>query len=311
MTDDKTDASPDSEDDVATVTYLPWVSKSGRDVSRHPSYGSGSSAESAPRPVRAGRAEPSGADGWYRSDEVGETSDSSDSEDGRAVVAVADALADILRLDEARDGGSPAAANVTFDDDEEPEVAPDEIERIADRLVRRLGRKGLSIVEARESLLADGVPEVESEEIIERFERFGYLDDDRLAEQLVTALRDRKKLGRSALNGELRARKLGAESISRALAEVDGDDELATAMDAARSRVRQLATLDHDTAVRRLTGYLMRRGYGSGTVQNVIRELLPGGRSSSSGGFGRGGRGGAQRPGRSNPSGSGGGVRFE
>ncbi|MBF4463574.1 MULTISPECIES: regulatory protein RecX [unclassified Rathayibacter] len=153
---------------------------------------------------------------------------------------------------------------------------PEEIdpERIADRIVRGLVRKSLSVAEVEARLYAEGVSEKDALEIVERFTRFGYLDDRRMAGQLVVSLRDRKKLGRSLIQQELRARKLDPEAIASALDELDGDDEYRTALDLARKRLPSLRSLSDDVAERRLTGFLARRGYGGALVQRVVRETV-------------------------------------
>ncbi|NQX12985.1 regulatory protein RecX [Microbacteriaceae bacterium VKM Ac-2855] len=161
-------------------------------------------------------------------------------------------------------------------DDSSADEAPAEpdAEEIADRIVRGLSRKSLSIAEVEARLYTEGVSEVESAEIVERFQRFGYLDDLRMAEQLVASLRDRKKLGRSAIAQELRARKLDPECISAALDELDGDDEYTVALELARKRLPSLRSLSDEVAERRLSGFLARRGYASGTIQKVIRATV-------------------------------------
>ncbi|NRD09839.1 RecX family transcriptional regulator [Rathayibacter agropyri] len=160
--------------------------------------------------------------------------------------------------------------------EDEAVEAPEEIdpERIADRIVRGLSRKSLSVAEVEAQLYTEGVAEKDALEIIERFSRFGYLDDLRMAEQLVASLRERKKLGRSSIQQELRARKLDPDAIATALDELDGDDEYRTALELARKRLPSLRSLSDEVAERRLTGFLARRGYSGGLVQRVVRETV-------------------------------------
>ncbi|MEQ1737464.1 MAG: regulatory protein RecX, partial [Rhodoglobus sp.] len=60
-----------------------------------------------------------------------------------------------------------------------------------------------------------------------------------------------------------------------ALELVDTGDELARARDIAIQRARQLTSYDHETAVRRLSGYLARRGYSGSTVRAAVDHALP------------------------------------
>ncbi|WP_162239024.1 MULTISPECIES: regulatory protein RecX [unclassified Rathayibacter] len=163
------------------------------------------------------------------------------------------------------------------EDDREIELAaPEEPdpEQIADRIVRGLSRKSLSVAEVEARLYTEGVAEKDALEILERFARFGYLDDYKMAEQLVLSLRERKKLGRSSIQQELRGRKLDPDAIASALDEFDGDDEYRTALELARKRLPSLRSLSDEVAERRLTGFLARRGYGGALVQRVVRETV-------------------------------------
>ena len=209
---------------------------------------------------------------WVRSDDeqAVASSEVSDARDVDARSSIADRVAELSehvarrepRFEEAPDDSEPEAP-------EEPDP-----EQIADRIVRGLARKSLSVAEVEARLYTEGVPEKDALEIVERFARFGFLDDFRMAEQLVVSLRDRKKLGRSSIQQELRARKLDPEAIASALDELDGDDEYRTALELARKRLPSLRSLSDDVAERRLTGFLARRGYAGALVQRVVRETV-------------------------------------
>ncbi|MWV49523.1 hypothetical protein GRS96_09575 [Rathayibacter sp. VKM Ac-2803] len=174
----------------------------------------------------------------------------------------------------ARRSGFEVDASVEGDDLEVDAPEEPDPEQIADRIVRGLSRKSLSVAEVEARLYTEGVAEKDALEIIERFTRFGYLDDYRMAEQLVLSLRERKMLGRSSIQQELRARKLDPDAIASALDEFDGDDEYRTALELARKRLPSLRSLSDEVAERRLTGFLARRGYGGALVQRVVRETV-------------------------------------
>jgi regulatory protein len=59
-----------------------------------------------------------------------------------------------------------------------------------------------------------------------------------------------------------------------ALDEVDPEDELEAARLLVRRKLRSAAGLSRDTAVRRLTGMLARKGYPAGLCFRVVREEL-------------------------------------
>lgn len=177
--------------------------------------------------------------------------------------------------------GGPFDTNPEADDEVNGETESsvgefDDVERArVDRLIlRSLGRRGLSEWEVRDMLRQNEVPTEEHEEWIERLMRLGYLDDAALAEQLVTALRERKGLGTGAITQELKKRRLDPLAISEALAAADGDKEIERATDLALKRVGQLSSYDEATAERRLTGFLMRKGYPGGIVRAAVTTAL-------------------------------------
>ncbi|GMA27081.1 RecX family transcriptional regulator [Arenivirga flava] len=137
-----------------------------------------------------------------------------------------------------------------------------------------LTRRGQSVQEMRDLLTARelGADEIEAE--IERLLGAGLLDDADLAQNLVRSLTERKKLGRSALLAELRRRKLDPIAIEEAVAELDRDDEDQRCLELARQRARQLNSVDDQTAERRLSAFLQRKGYSGDAIRTSVRTAL-------------------------------------
>jgi regulatory protein len=141
--------------------------------------------------------------------------------------------------------------------------------------ITALARRGLSRRELERHLRDRGFDDAEIEADVARLERDGYLDDVALAQNLVGRLQERKGLGRSAIAAELTRRLLSPAAIEYALELVDTSDELSRARDLAVKRAPQLRHLDRDTAVRRLSDYLARRGYGGSTIRAAVDQALP------------------------------------
>ncbi|WP_181137664.1 regulatory protein RecX [Rathayibacter sp. AY1D2] len=246
------------------MAFLPWVDRGAAgDEGWAPAAPDADGAGSLPDPSGAGTprtSAPGAAAGELEGSAVGGAA-------SPASERIAELSAHVARR---------APAFVENADDDDAIEIPEEIdpEQVADRIVRGLSRKSLSVAEVEARLYTEGVAEKDALEILERFTRFGYLDDLRMAEQLVVSLRDRKKLGRSSIQQELRARKIDPEAIASALDELDGDDEYRTALELARKRLPSLRSLSDEVAERRLTGFLARRGYAGGLVQRVVRETI-------------------------------------
>ena len=194
-------------------------------------------------------------------------------------------LAPVTYLPGARPPEEAPAAAPSRDD--EPvtlrEVVAEAVERDTERTRRRaenvalhaLTRPGMSRREVERTLRARELDEQTIEEELERLESVGLIDDTALAQDLVGRLQERKGLGRQAVAAELTRRLLSPAAIEYALELVEGSDELARAKELAETRARQLQSYDRETAVRRLSGYLARRGYDGSTVRAAVAHALP------------------------------------
>ena len=148
-------------------------------------------------------------------------------------------------------------------------------------LLQRLRGRSLSASEARSVLAGTEIAEHEIDEVIDRFAGLGYIDEGKLADQILHSHHERKGLGRSGVQAEMRRRGLDHDLILEKLEELP-DDEAERAIELACKRVQQLGRLDDQTIDRRLTGFLMRKGYASSAVRVAVKAALAS-RSSSGG----------------------------
>lgn len=146
-------------------------------------------------------------------------------------------------------------------------------ERAEEALVRRLRSRQLSVSEARAVLRENDLDRDAADEVVDDFERRGYLDDRTLASLLVTSGVERRGQGRVALSRALSQRGIPREVIDAALAELP-DDDAERALEFARSKAPGMSRLEPDTALRRLLGQLARRGYGGSVAMNAARTAL-------------------------------------
>lgn len=239
---------------LAPVTYLPWaVPSSGESDGGAAAPGRAAAPEERVEPVAA-RVSPRHPAGRGRSGRVS-------NDESRPVE---------------RGGGRKARGLAVVGDAAPPETGIERDERIDRLIVSRLRRASLSIAEVRATLAEHGLDDHEIEEWIERYVRLGYLDDRRLAEQLVHSHGVRRGRGSGALLHELGRRGIDGELARSALETLDPDVELEHATLIAERRARQLAGLDPAVAHRRLTAFLLRRGYGSEVVREAVRVALDG-----------------------------------
>ncbi|MDQ0745734.1 SOS response regulatory protein OraA/RecX [Clavibacter sp. B3I6] len=186
---------------------------------------------------------------------------------------------DMLRLEE--DRVEDARREAEAEEERAAERTPERQRRRADNvLANRLRGRGLSLAEAREVLDGAEIDPDIAEETLARYVSLQYIDEAALAEQILHTHLDRKGLGRRSVEMEMRRRRLDPLVIEEAMAE-QPDEELARATEVAMKRVGQLSSYDDETAERRLTSFLMRRGYGGGVVRDAAKAALATRRGSS------------------------------
>jgi regulatory protein len=118
-------------------------------------------------------------------------------------------------------------------------------------------------------------PEV-GERVLDRFEEVGLVDDAGYAQAFVESRHEVRGQGRRALAFELRRRGVDDETIGGALEAVDDDREFATACRLAQNRARRLQGLPVEVRLRRLAGFLARKGYSGDVVARAVREVVGG-----------------------------------
>jgi regulatory protein len=171
-------------------------------------------------------------------------------------------------------GASPTAqADAAADDAAQDR---DDAEKL---LLQRLRGRSLSVVEAEKLLRSSEIGEEAVQDVLARVIELHYLDDEKLADQIMHSHHERKGLGRSGVSAEMRQRGLGAELIAEKLEEMP-DDEAERATELALKRVGQLDRFDDATIDRRLTGFLMRKGYASSVVRDAVKTALASRRGS-------------------------------
>jgi regulatory protein len=140
-------------------------------------------------------------------------------------------------------------------------------------LLRKLRTRSLSLRESRAVLAEHDLSGEEIDDLLDAFVKLGYLDDARLAEQLIHSGSDRRGQGRAAIAQTLAKRGIPRDVADAALQALP-DDDAERALEFARSKAKTMRTLDYDTALRRLSGQLARRGYNGGAAMNAARTAL-------------------------------------
>lgn len=141
---------------------------------------------------------------------------------------------------------------------------------VEQKALRALARQSMTERELSSFLRESGLDSDDSLRIAERFIELGYINDRRVADELVYRLSELKGQSRAVVSRSLSARGIPSDVVSEALSEIDDDTEREAAIELAVKRGGQLSGLDDATFDRRLTGYLARRGYGGSIVRDAV-----------------------------------------
>ncbi|MET9835048.1 recombination regulator RecX [Streptomyces sp. NPDC006385] len=118
------------------------------------------------------------------------------------------------------------------------------------------------------------IPDDAAEEVLSRFEEVGIINDSAFADAWVESRHHGRGLARRALARELRTKGVDSTLIDAAVAQLDSEQEEATARELVARKLRSTRGLDRDKRLRRLAGMLARKGYPEGMALRVVRQAL-------------------------------------
>ncbi|NGO09626.1 recombination regulator RecX [Streptomyces sp. HC44] len=118
------------------------------------------------------------------------------------------------------------------------------------------------------------IPDDVAAEVLSRFEEVGLINDSAFADAWVESRHHGRGLARRALAQELRTKGVDSTLIDEAVAQLDSEQEEATARELVARKLRSTRGLDRDKRLRRLAGMLARKGYSEGMALRVVRQAL-------------------------------------
>ncbi|MFF4017087.1 recombination regulator RecX [Streptomyces sp. NPDC001843] len=157
---------------------------------------------------------------------------------------------------------------------ERGESSGDPVERARAICLRLLTGTPRTRKQLADALRKREIPEDVAEEVLSRFEEVGLIDDGAFADAWVESRHHGRGLARRALARELRTKGVDSALIDDAVAQLDSEQEEATARELVARKLRATRGLDRDKRIRRLAGMLARKGYPEGMALRVVRQAL-------------------------------------
>lgn len=152
--------------------------------------------------------------------------------------------------------------------------ATDRRQKAYDRAVRYLSFRPRSVAEVRRYLArTEDDPEVITA-VIGRLTENGYLDDGEFARFWVENRQRFRPKGVAALRQELRQHGVDPETIAATLADMNPSEAAYQAGLSQATRLAKLAHTDPVSCRRKLSEFLLRRGFDHDTVQETVSRLM-------------------------------------
>lgn len=192
----------------------------------------------------------------------------------------------LVEVDRGRFASLPAAALAELDLRIGAEISPLVFERLQELAdleaahragLRSLARRAHARLDLRRRLLQKQHPPVAVDGALQRLAQAGLLDDARFAFDYAAA-KARRGRGPARLARDLQAqgveRRIAEEAVRTSLA-AEGVDPAQAVRALAEKRAKQLAGLAPIVRRRRLTAFLIRRGFAGADVRQVVEALAP------------------------------------
>lgn len=119
-----------------------------------------------------------------------------------------------------------------------------------------------------------GIAPESSAAVLDRFEEVGLIDDRDYAEAFVESRHRVRGQGGRVLSAELRRRGVAGDVVAEAVGGLDPEREFETACRIARSRYERMPAVPPEVKVRRLVGFLARKGYSGAIVTRAVRHVV-------------------------------------
>lgn len=159
-----------------------------------------------------------------------------------------------------------------------PWLIPDEhqqqVEAARDLVLRRLDRSAAPRATLAQLLARKGTDPRVAEEVLDRLEAAGVVDDAAYAAALARTRFAEKGAARRAIAQELRLKGIGERDLAAALEQIDPHDEADVALLLAAKRLTLTRALAPEVRRRRVLAHLARKGYSAEVCAQALERAL-------------------------------------
>lgn len=157
-----------------------------------------------------------------------------------------------------------------------PDEHQQQVEAARDLVLRRLDRSAAPRAALAALLERKGTPPSIAQEVLDRLEEAGVVNDAAYAALLARTRFAEKGAARRAIADELRRKGLGEQDVASALGQISAEDELEAATAIAAKKLVATAGLDPLVRRRRTLATLGRKGYSHAVSEQALERALGG-----------------------------------
>lgn len=150
----------------------------------------------------------------------------------------------------------------------------EQTQKAKDFLLRKLNARPRTRSELAKELREKAFADEVAKDALDRLEEVGLINDDEFAKSWVTTRHRSRGIAGGVLRQELRQKGVSDEVAQGAIEEITEEEEFASALKLAQKKYRSLAREDRETQIRRLVGFLARKGYSSSLCYKVAKEIV-------------------------------------
>lgn len=155
-----------------------------------------------------------------------------------------------------------------------PDAHAQAVEAAREIVLRRLDRSAAPRAALVDLLKRKAVDPRIADEVLDRLEAAGVIDDAGYAARLARTRFAEKGAARRAIAEELRRKGLGESDVAAALDQIGSEDEDSAALALARRKLLSTRHLPREVRRRRTAAMLGRKGYGREATMRVIEIAL-------------------------------------
>lgn len=147
-------------------------------------------------------------------------------------------------------------------------------QRAKNILLHQLSRSMKTELQLRQVLEKREIPSEIADRVLMRFTEAQLIDDSAYAKAFVASRIACGGKARSVIRRELRQKGVSDDLANQALEGLDKETESELALSLARKRLSALRNYDREIKLRRLQGFLARRGFDSEIIRRTLSEVM-------------------------------------